>query len=195
MKSFGKLIMPILFLGLLASCGKDNESGKNNPYAFNNPLLNGVSPLGPVTSPYSYGGASVNQVLSENPCISGFGNYPGNGSYGGQRIPIQVPLVNFPTVIAPNDIYVGVTSYGDVGLLRGTAAGQPPMFEAYLCPRSFSPTGQGQLMGIKIGAYSNCLFKPITAATVMLPGGATADFRMLDYGSSARRPFTFCRQQ
>jgi hypothetical protein len=148
-----------------------------------------------VNSPYSYGGVSLNTVMAQNPCISGYGTYQGGtGAYGGQRITIQQPLTNFPTVIAPNDVYVGVTSYGDVAALVGTAPGQPPMFVGYLCPRSFATSGQGQILGVKTGSYTNCLIKPIVAATVALPGGATADFRMMDYGSSARAPFTFCRQ-
>jgi hypothetical protein len=138
---------------------------------------------------------SLNQVIAQNPCVSGYGTFPGGtGQYGGQRITIQQPLTNFSTVIAPNDVYVGVTSYGDVAALVGTAPGQPPMFVAYLCPRSFAQNGQGQILGVKPGTYTNCLIKPIVAATVVLPGGASADFRMMDYGSSARQPFQFCRQ-
>jgi hypothetical protein len=191
-----KLIgLGLLSLLLVTSCGKNNESGKSNSqWSYSNPYVSGYAPLNNINSPYSYSGMSVNQVMAQNPCRSGWGGMTGyNTNYSGQRIPIVVPLANFPSVIAPGDVYVGVTSYGDVAVLAGTAPNQPPVFEAYLCPRSFSPSGQGQLAGIKIGAYSNCLFKPITAATVILPGGATAEFRWLDGGSSMGTKFTFCR--
>lgn len=189
MKWLGLGLFHLSVLTMIASCGKDNESGKNkNPYSWS-----GTSGLGSVNSQYSYQGMSVNQVIAQNPCVSGFGGMTGYGGvYQGQRMPIQVLLVNFPSVIAPGDVYVGVTSYGDVAVLAGGAPGQPPVFEGYMCPRSFSPSGQGQLMNIKIGAYTNCLFKPITAATVVFPGGATAEFRMLDFKSSTLQKFTFC---
>ena len=196
MKSVGLCVLYSALFVFLAGCGKDNKSGTSaNSWGYANPYTSGYGGIGAVNSPYSYGSVSLNQVMAENPCISGYGTFPGGqGPYQGQRITIQQPLTNFQTVIPANDIYVGVTSYGDVAALVGTAPGQPPMFVAYLCPRSFATSGQGQILGVKPGTYTNCQIKPIVAATVALPGGATADFRMLDYGSSARMPFTFCRQ-
>jgi hypothetical protein len=195
MKSLGLGLLHLTLLTALFSCGKNNQSGKSgNNWGYNNPYTSGYSPIGNVNSPYSYGGMSVNQVMQQNPCQSGYGGMPGyNQPYAGQRMPIQVPLTNFPTVVPPGDIYVGVTSFGDVAVLAGQAAGQPPLFVGYMCPRSFSPSGQGQLMGVKIGSYSNCLFKPMTAATVVFPGGGTAEFRWMDGGSSMRQKFSFCR--
>lgn len=203
MKWLGLGLLHLSLLTMVSSCGKNNETGKGNalnPYTYNNPLMSPYgtpvagNPFSMVNSPYSYSGMSLNQVMAQNPCVGGYGGMTQYGNYGGQRLPIQIPLVSFPTVIAPGDVYVGVTSYGDVAVLAGQAAGQPPLFEAYMCPRSFAPSGQGQLMGIKIGAYSNCLFKPITAATIVFPGGmATAEFRWLDGGSSAGSKFSFCR--
>jgi hypothetical protein len=198
MKSPGLGLLHLtLIAALAAGCGKDNESGKksNNQWGYGNPYLNGGFNPVQVNSPYSYSGMTVNQVIQQNPCLSGFGGLPAyaNQTYGGQRFPITVPLTNFPTVIPPNEIYVGVTSFGDVAVVAGQAVGQPPLFVGYMCPRSFAQQGQGQLLGVRIGAYSNCLFKPITAATVILPGGAAAEFRMMDYGSSARTKFSFCR--
>lgn len=190
MKTVGLcLIYSALFVAL-TGCGKDNKSGRSaNSWDYANPYSSGYgTPVANINSPYSYGGISVNQVMQENPCTSGYGGYGAT-----QRIPIQVPMTNFPTVIAPNDVYVGVTSYGDVGVMVGTAPGQPPMFVGYMCPRSFAPNGQGQLLGVKPGVSTQCLFKPIVAATVVFPGGASADFRMMDYGSSAKQKFTFCR--
>lgn len=183
----------LLTLTLLIGCGKKNQSGKSSTsnWDFSNPY---GMPANVFNSPYSYGGQSLNTVLAQNPCISGYGGMPGytNQAYSGQRIQQSIPLQNFPSTIAPNDIYVGVTSYGDVAAIVGSAPGQPPVFVAYLCPRSFAPTGSGQLTGITIGAYTKCLFKPITAATMAFPGGATANFRWLDGGTSTRQRFSFC---
>lgn len=177
------LIYPLL-LTTLVSCGKDNKTGKDN-WALSNPYTAGTS-YHPIHSPYQYGNTSVNQVMQENPCTS-------SGQPSNNRIQIQIPLSNFPTVIPANDMYVGVTSYGDVAVMVGQGGSQPPLFVGYMCPRSFTSNGQGYLAGITIGSYSNCLFKPITKATIQFPGGASADFRMLDYGSSMRQKFSFCR--
>lgn len=195
-------------LSLLASCGKDNKTGKSGTAI--NPLgippydpvtgipigFNPISGTGGINSPYSFGGGTLNQVMMENPCISGYGGYQmptGSGAYAAQRIETQIPLTNFPTVIAPNDVYVGVTSYGDVAALVGTSPGQPPLFVGYMCPRSFTTSGQGQLLNVTPGVSTQCIFKPIVKAAVVFPGGASADFRMLDYGSSMKQKFSVCR--
>jgi hypothetical protein len=197
MKSLGLGLLHLTLLLTLFACGKDNESGKKSAWSYNNPYSSqyGYAPVANINSPYSYSGMTVNQVMQQNPCRSGYGGMQGYAgqSYAGQRIPIQVPMTQFPTVIPPNDIYVGVTSFGDVAVVVGQAAGQPPLFVGYMCPRSFAPSGQGQLMGVKIGSYSNCLFKPITASSVVFPGGGTAEFRWLDGGSSQQQKFSFCR--
>jgi hypothetical protein len=201
MKSLAN-ILTLTALIALGGCGKDNESGKsNNPYS--NPYYSGLQlpQIGTVNSPYSYGGISLNQIQLENPCISGYPGFPGTGvnNFVGQRIVAQQVLTGYPTVIPPGDVYVGVTSYGDVAALVGQAAGQPPIFVAYLCPRSFAPNGQGQIMSITTGSYSQCLFKPLTSATMLFPGGAVANFRWLDGGTSVGvmqntlRKFSFCR--
>jgi hypothetical protein len=198
MKSLSLGLIHLTLLMVFSGCGKNNESGKKNQWGYQNPY--GSPYVSNINSPYfsGNGGLSVNQVMQENPCVSGFmGGYTGYPGMPqpqmGQRLPVQIPLTQFPTVISPGEVYVGVTSYGDVAVVAGQAPGQPPLFVAYLCPRSFSPNGQGQLLGVKIGAYSNCLFKPITAATMVFPGGATADFRYMDGGSSLQRRFSFCR--
>lgn len=197
MKSLGMGLLHLTLLLAVFACGKNNESGKkSSAWSYNNPYGTGYNPIANINSPYSYQGMSVNQVMQQNPCRSGFNQMPGytNQTYAGQRIPIQIPLTQFPTVIPQNDLYVGVTSFGDVAVVVGQGAQRPPLFVGYMCPRSFAPTGQGQLLGVKIGAYSNCLFKPITASTIVFPGGATAEFRWMDGGSSMGQPFSFCRQ-
>ncbi len=185
MKSLGLGLLHLALLTMLLACGKENESGKSNSsWDYSNPYVSNPNlGYGPINStPYSYGGIPVTQVINQNPCRSG-------GSFNQNRIQIQIPLTNFPTVIPAGDVYVGVTSFGDVAVLAGQATGQPPVFVGYMCQRSFAPTGQGQLMGIKIGSYSRCSFKPMTAATMVFPGGATAEFRWMDGGSSQGGPF------
>jgi len=173
MKSTLFFILSLGLILLISSCGKNNESGKSIPFNFP-PNMN------PLTStPYSYNGINVQQVLMQNPCINPLANQQFNS-----RQTINVPLTGFRTQVAPGDIFVGVTSYGDVAVVAGQAPGQPPLFVGYLCPRSFTMGGTGQLMNVDIGANTRCFFKPITAATIMFPGGGRADFRWLDGGTS-----------
>lgn len=183
MKSFAFYLLHALLLVALIGCGKDNESGKGN-YTYQS----GVNGYGynAINSPYNYMGQSVNEIINHNPCITGF-----NQQY---RTTIQLPLTGFPTVIAPNEIYAGVTSLGDVALLVGQGAGQPPLFVAYVCQRNGYSTGQGQLLDIALGSYSQCLFKPLTRATMVIPGAVEPlYFRWLDGGTSQRTKFPFCR--
>jgi hypothetical protein len=202
MKTMVNNLILLALFSAAAGCGKQNESGKaSNPVA--NPYYSGVPlpQIGGINSPYSFAGISLNQVQLENPCISDYPGFPGIGvnNFVGNRIMVQQPLTGYPTVIPPGDMFVGVTSYGDVAALVGQAAGQPPIFVAYLCPRSSAPNGQGQIVNITTGSYSQCLFKPMTAATMVFPGGSVANFRWLDAGTSVgvmqntMRKFSFCR--
>lgn len=188
MKSFGHWLIYPMLLSLLMACGKDNKSGKSgtsSSWDLANPYMSGYNGynIPTVSSPYSSNGVHLNQVMEQNRCAN-------NNAY--QRIPIQISLTGFMTVVSPSDMYVGVTSFGDVAAVIGTAPGQAPIFVAYMCPRSFSPTGQGQLLGVNVGANTRCLVKPITAATVVFPGGATAEFRWMDGGTSMGQRFSFC---
>ena len=190
----------IIFSALLAlaGCGKDNESGKSKvPNHASNPICVQMGPNGQCAqysqvqmnsnSPYSYNGVSLNQVQAENPCIL-------SSSWGQsnmQRTVIQ-QQVNIGTIIVQGDMYVGVTSYGDVAAIIGNGTANPT-FVAYMCPR---PTGQGILYPqITIGAYTNCAVKYITAANVNFPDGSQANFRAPSPGgSSQRQKFSFCQQ-
>lgn len=197
MKSLVNVAIFTCMLALAASCGNDNKSGRRN----NDPY--GYGAYG-AYSAYTANGVQLGQVIAENPCIgSGAGPYvQGSNPYynnnawntnfvasASQRVEVSFPLTNF-TVIPNGDIYVGVTSYGDVAAVIGN--GSTPMFVAYICPRS-AASGQGSLRGISLGAYTNCAVKPLTAATMLFPDGTSADFRMADFGSSQRTKFSFCR--
>ena len=181
MKSLSFYIMFLPMLSLLAACGKDNETGKKNNYAYGNPYYG--TQHGTVNSPYQYGNVSINEVINRHPCVT-------TGQPNQARIQAQFPLTGFPTVIPVNDIYVGVTSVGDVAVLVGQGGGQPPLFVTYMCQRMYTANGQGQLSDLAFGSYSRCNLKPITRATMYLPGSPTPlYFRWLDGGSSLGRPF------
>ncbi len=183
MKRCLKLTIGITLLAILVGCGKDNKSGKSNgihPWS-----VGGMNPYTAGMQTPGYGNYSVSQVIAENPC--------GGSPYGAQmqRMQIQIPLQNFPTMIPANDIYVGVTSYGDVGAIVGT--GGQPTFVGYICPRS-PATGQGQLTGIRLAPYTQCTgFKGLASATMYFPDGTNASFRLMDYGTSMGTRFSFCR--
>lgn len=180
-----KLPVSLTLLVLLTACGQDNKSGKPKGlggYGGIDMYGAGGQQYQPGMATPTYGQYSVSQAIQENPCVG--------GGYQ-NRIQVQVQLTNFPTVIPQNDVYVGVTSFGDVGAIVGTGSGAPT-FIGYICPRSMA-SGQGQLSGISLGSYSNCAFKPISAATMRFPDNTEARFRMMDFGSSAGTKFSYCR--
>lgn len=186
MKSLGLCLLNVALLAMLVACGKDNESGKkSSTWDYTNPYTQGYNGV-PITVGSGQAPAVVYNIINSYPCANNVV----------QRIPIQVPLTNSPFVVSPGDVHVGVTSYGDVAMIVGTATGQPPMFVGYMCPRSFAPTGQGQLYDVAIGtASARCSVKQITRATVVFPGGAVAAFRELTFGRyTTGQPFTpYCR--
>lgn len=163
------LLLPLLALTLLASCGNDNKSGKSS-WSYSDPYLGGISGIP------SYNGTSVNAVLNSVPCLSaGYGQ-------SGTRQQMQMQLTGFNTVVPSGDIYVGITSYGDVGVIYGQG-NNAPTFIAYLCPRSFTNYQGSVISNVRLASYTNCAFKPLVSASLVFPGSTgSADFRMLDYG-------------
>lgn len=199
MKTLPKLLILSAVMAL-AGCGKDNTSGKSGSGVYNSSYCVSYAPngqcsqyqqsqVGNFNSPYSYNGVSLNTVQAENPCIL----QGGGMNYGSMNMQRQVVTtrVNIGTVVTNGDMYVGVTSFGDVAAIIGD--GTPnPTFVAYVCPRPVS--GQGTLYPrITIGAYTNCAVKYITSANMVFPDGSQANFRAPSPGgSSAGRPFSFC---
>lgn len=183
MKVFNHISLICLLSALLTACGGDNKSGKNNNHDgyYASGLTGGINSNIP-----NYNGYSINQVLAENQCTNGLN----------QRIEGAPVQVNIGGVIASGDIYVGVTSMGDVGVLVGNGT-QAPTFVGYYCVRNqyYQNAGymQSQVRSMSLGAYTYCQFKPIAAASVMLSDGSVANFRMLDYGNSRGQRFTFCQ--
>lgn len=175
MKPVSTLLI-LTLLAVMASCGKDNKSGKGN-YGLNS--LNTYGAYGGTS--ISYNGASLQQVINENPCVGGYNNNSRLRSTSGAAV---------NSVIPNGDVYVGVTSFGDVGVLVGTPNG--PVFEAYICPRSAMSAQAGAAQGITLLPYTNCAFKAMNAK-LPLPDGTVANFRAMDYGSSTGAKFSYCR--
>lgn len=183
----------LLSLALLASCGKNNESGKSNSYR--NPYYS--NQYGTISSPYSYGGVGVNQVISENPCMTS-----GQPTQARAQIQLPVTLPNM-NIIQANDIYVGVTSSGDVGVLVGQGSSQA-LFVGYICQRGvqFTQAAQPQIMVRNYGAQTICRLKSLVDAELALPIGSMGmmqgyvplNFRWLDGGRSYpfKAPFSMC---
>ncbi len=172
-------IMILFLLAVMASCGKDNKTGKRSGYYGFNQLgtygqYNGTR--------IGYNGMSLQQVINENPCIGGApANYRSTYS--------TAAIVN--SVISNGDIWVGVTSFGDVAAVGGTPQG--PIAQIFLCPRNMmSQGGQSPLQNITLLPYTGCGFKQMNAR-LQLPDGTVANFRAMDYGTSTGAKFSYCR--
>ena len=199
-----KLLSSTLILSallVLGGCGKNNESGRAGGGVYNSRYCVSYSPTGQCAqyqnysinnfnSPYAFNGVSLNQVQQENPCILSGGGFYGQSVFNRQVVTTRVSL---PTIVTRGDMYVGVTSFGDVAAIIGDGTNNPT-FVAYLCPRPVS--GQGTLFPrILLGAYTNCAVKYITAANMVFPDGTQANFRAPSPGgSSLRQKFSFCQQ-
>lgn len=184
MKSFGFYLLSLALLATLASCGKNNESGKSS--AYGNPYY--TNQYGTISSPYAFNGLSVNQVIQANPCVT-------SGTPNQARVSVTLPVSLAPNILPANAIYVGVTSSGDVGVLAGNGTSQA-QFVGYICQRgvTYTQVAQPSLVDLAYGSYSSCQFNPITRATLMLPGAyAPLYFRWLQGGSSLGQKFPFCQ--
>lgn len=172
-------IMILVLFALVTACGKDNKSGKGNNgyYGFNQ--LGTVGQFGGTS--IAYNGFAVQQVVLENRCANGAPD-----QYR-QLITVQPPV---QSVISNGDIWVGVTSFGDVAVVGGTTQG--PIMEMYICPRTSVSTGGAQPSVVTLLPYTSCRIKQMNAS-VRLSDGSIANFRAMDFGSSAGQPFSYCR--
>jgi hypothetical protein len=198
-----KLLSSTLILSSLLAlfgCGKNNESGRaggvySSRYCVT-PGPNGQClqyqnySINNFNSPYSFGGVSLNQVQQENPCILSGAGYYGQSVFNRQVVTTRVSM---PYIVTRGEMYVGVTSFGDVAAVIGDGSNNPT-FVAYLCPRPVS--GQGTLFPqILLGNATDCAVKYITAANMAFPDGTQANFRALSPGgSSLRQKFSFCQR-
>ncbi len=167
-----KLLLPLLALTLLASCGNDNKSGKSS-WSYSDPYLGGINGVP------SYGSHSVTTLLNSIPCWASANG--STSSYQGRQ-QMQQQLTGFNSIVPSGDIYVGATSYGDVGVLMGQG-NNAPIFVAYLCPRNFTNFQGSVISNVRTATKTNCAFKPLTSASLVFPNNTgSADFRMLDFG-------------
>lgn len=176
MKSMGFYLLTLALLAFLGACGKNNESGKSS-YNYNNQYCAYPGSPGcyqnPNISPYVTNIGVVDRAQQENPC--GGGSY-----YGAQRLRIQTQ-VQLQTTLMPNEIYLGVTSFGDVAFIQGTNGSNTAMMTALVCPRMGQ--GVGQVSQPLIGFSSRCPgIKLITAMNMYFPSGEVAKFRSPEAG-------------
>src|SRR5690606_28235898 len=154
-----RLILPLLALSMLVACGKDNKSGKSE-WSYSDPYYGNYNSGMQVPT---YNNRSLHDVINNVGCFPG-ASYP-NSSTG--RHIIQEPLVGFPSIVGARDVYVGITSYGDVAAIVGNGSGAPT-FIAYLCPRNFTNYQGSTISNVRLGSYtSRCHFKPLISATLM----------------------------
>jgi hypothetical protein len=172
MKSLCRYMLTLTVLTMLVSCGKDNKSGGSSyNYGYNNgtysPLTSG--------SGVAYGSFNLDYVLSQTYCTT-------TGAPNQNRMAVQFALTGYPTSLAAGDIYVGVTTAGDVAVLIGQA-NTAPLFRAFICQRYNVTNGQGQLMDLAVGTATRCNVKPLVRATLYIPGlTQPLYFRQLDGG-------------
>ena len=201
MKAFPTIIIFTALLVAVTGCGKKNESGKSGSnycaaYGAGGQCSAYVSNYNSAYPPVN--GVSLNQVQLENPCILSGGNYYGQTTMPRQAVQVQlqsafVEVNGQPTIVPNGDMYVGVTSFGDVAAVIGN--GSPnPIFVAYLCPRPAS--GQAILpRTVLLKGQTSCAVKSIQDADIIFPDNTQANFRPLSPGgSSARQRFSFCQQ-
>lgn len=201
----------VLVMGtMLVACGKDNKSGRsgvNTQWGIDGLGIGTYGQVGAVSNTFAAA------ALAENPCKMGaFDNstqvinpsyypYQQQQAYSGQRFGVQFPI-NKPAMPV-GDFYLGVTSYGDVALIVGQGPSAQPLFVGYICPRNGLAGSQGQVMPTIVtataGTYCSGSVKPITEATMVLPGNIPLAFRWADGGvipnlniPQQRVKFSFC---
>lgn len=122
---------------------------------------------------YSYGGIKIDQVLKSEPCHS-------------TRVKIEIPLTHPEKEIVAEDIFVGVSDKGDVGVIHGKTETTPPMFVAYICTDKPASTLQGQLKEVDYSGFSKCFFKPVNHAKMVFADKSEVVFKKLDsHGTKA----------
>lgn len=177
MKSFCRYLLTLALLTMVVACGKDNKTGKsNNTYPYGNPYGTGqYYPVNGTNTNIAYGNFRLDYVLQQTVCTTS--GYPNQN-----RMRIQFPLTGYPSVLQAGDVYVGVTTAGDVAALIGQGPAAP-LFIAYMCQRGYGTSGQGQLADLAVGTATRCTAKPLVRATMVIPGFPTPlYFRQLDGG-------------
>ncbi len=155
-----KWVLPVLLSMsvLVASCGKDNESGKNGGQYFG--AVGTYSGVGPANTNNPY----VAQIFQVLPCMTQGYGLP-QGYSVNQRIGTGTRM-NFK--VASMATHVGVSAEGDVAVLTGDAQGNA-VLSLYLCPRGSTRAGASMNQNPAFGVTTaGCRVNPITAANVFI---------------------------
>lgn len=147
----------LLVLVFTVACGENNTSGKKR----NNINTPWGGAFGGGTYYGGNGGALgsnwLDQVAAENPCV-----------YGGQRAQTQLQV---PANVNVGALYVGVTSYGDIGIVNNQNG--VGIMTLYICPRA-GLTGQGSLMSqVVVENSTHCPVGQISNADLILQAQGT----------------------
>jgi hypothetical protein len=163
----------LVLLFTLAAC--DNQEVTHHSWSFSQSQAS-RSIASFYVENLSYGGLGLEQVMKSHTCKN-----------AASRIKIEIPLLHYKHLRA-DDLYLGVTAYGDIGVISGKTLKYPPLFTAFLCPRGKLEL-KGQLSNIQIGGYSEYVFKPITNAHITLNTNEKITFKKLDKIEKHRKRF------
>lgn len=153
MKSLPKLVI-LAALFALASCGKNNESGKSN--------TNGVciqfgangqcAQYSQFNAGFS-GPTNLGDVINQIPCIFGGGR---------TQIPAFQAQLNPNVISTAGQSYLGITAMGDIAIAVGTGTPSVQM-NIFMCQGSQMSNQMGPIL---LGEYSSptCPIKTVTAA-------------------------------
>ena len=183
-----KHIIYIVILSTLFACnGGGGGSSKGPSLKVVNEGTAVQNPFSSVPGSVNLYGTSVSvseflsKVVKETPCFNG----------NQVRENVQTELTEEELAVVPNAIYIGVTSYGDVGAIVKGDSG-PAIIIGSMCKRSES-VKDAVITSIVLGTTSNCVVRPIDNVQVEFKDGSRATFRALDHGNTDNDPYTFCK--
>lgn len=113
MKGFPTLIILSALLAL-ASCGKENESGRNNNGACLSYVGTQCNAYAALPGGINYGlssNANLSSIVQQIPC-----------TYGMMNRATQVVNVVTNTIMTAGHSYIGITSYGDIAIVVGNGS-------------------------------------------------------------------------
>lgn len=174
---------------MLISCNSSKDSSTKNDPVLNivDNNQNSVAPFGSLPGTINLYGTSVPsseflvKVLNETKCFNG----------KEVREYVETELIDEEVDIQPSSIYVGVTSYGDVGAVIKGSDGKT-IIVGSVCKRSTS-VQDATITTLTLGTQSNCVVKPISEIVVEFTDGTLATFRPLDQGNTENEKYSFCK--
>lgn len=166
---------------VLASCGKNNESGRNSGICTQ--YVGGNCSAYSSFNPGMSGEINLSQVVNQIPCIY--------GNMGRSQVTVQVQTASRTT---PGQQYLGTTALGDIAIIIGNGS-MTTQATLFLCGGQMGGYNPGMGMGgyAKLGEYTtmSCPIKTITEFTY-----GNSFFRTPAGGIGlppAVQPYSFCR--